>query len=209
MEDLIIVGTGIHALETAEIVERINRDKPVWRLLGYIHLDNEHPKTPELNGYPVLGGPDTALNYPNAYFAHCFKSKITQVPHDRWATIIDPSVFVSRTAQIGRGCIVFPNGYIGVNAVLGDFVFCLSGVIVNHDDVIGNDTSLTSGVIIAGETTIGSRCYIGQGSNIRQKLTIGDDCFIGMGAVVIRDVPPNSVMVGNPARWLRENNPTQ
>ena len=205
MEDLIITGIGVHALEMAEIVERINKIRPTWRLLGYIRMANEEPPSSELNGYKVLGGQEVVSQYPGAYFVPCYKSKIDQVPLDRWATIIDPSVFVSRTAKLGVGCVIYPNCYIGLNAGLGNFVFCLSGSIINHDDKIGDDSTITSGVVIAGEVTIGQRCYIGQKCTIRQLLTIGDDCLIGMGAVVVKDVPAHSVMVGNPAKKLRDN----
>ena len=206
MRDLIITGTGVHALEMAEIVERVNKAGKIWRLLGYIHLEGESPAAPELNGYKVLGGPETVSRYPDAHFVPSYSSRIDQVPYDRWATVIDPSVFVSRTAKIGAGCVIFPNCYIGYNAKIGDFVFCLSGAVINHDDVIGNNSTITSGVAIAGEVTIGEGCYIGQKCTVRQLLTIGDGCIIGTGAVVVKDVPSNSVMVGNPARLLRYNN---
>ncbi|MCL2060549.1 MAG: hypothetical protein FWH01_16115 [Oscillospiraceae bacterium] len=205
MNDLIITGIGVHALEMAEIVERINRVQPTWRLLGYIRLDGETAPAAELNGYAVLGGPEAVADFPQAYFVPCYKSQIDGIPRDRWATIVDPSSFVSRSAQVGAGCVVYPNCYIGYNARLGDFAFCLSGAIINHDDIIGDGATITSGAAIAGEVTVGAGCYIGQASAIRQKLTIGANSLIGMGAVVVRDVPPNSVMIGNPARRLRDN----
>ena len=50
----------------------------------------------------------------------------------------------------------------------------------------------------------GSRRLPGTGCTVRQYLRIGKDSFIGMGAVVVRDVPPNAVMAGNPARKLKD-----
>jgi acetyltransferase-like isoleucine patch superfamily enzyme len=52
---------------------------------------------------------------------------------------------------------------------------------------------------------IGSYTYIGSGALIREGVTIGDNVIIGMGSVVLKDVPDKSVMVGNPAKKLREN----
>jgi len=46
---------------------------------------------------------------------------------------------------------------------------------------------------------------LGSGAIIRNGISIGANSIIGMGAVVLKDVKPNSVMVGNPARFLREN----
>jgi len=119
-------------------------------------------------------------------------------------SLIHPSAVVSRTAHIGVGCVIYPHCYVGLNARINDFVFCLSGCIINHDDVIEERVIFASGVTLAGVVHVESDCYLGQGCQVRQHLRIGRNSLIGMGAVVVTDVPPNSVMVGNPARKLRE-----
>jgi tetrahydrodipicolinate N-acetyltransferase len=52
--------------------------------------------------------------------------------------------------------------------------------------------------------TVESGSYLGQSCTIREFLRIGKQSYIGMGSVVIRDVAPQSMMVGNPARKLRD-----
>ena len=54
--------------------------------------------------------------------------------------------------------------------------------------------------------TIGDNCWIGAGAVICPGVTIGDNSVIGAGSVVTRDIPANSVAVGNPCRVLREIN---
>lgn len=54
-------------------------------------------------------------------------------------------------------------------------------------------------------TRIGRRCFIGARSIILPGVTIGDHCVVGSGSVVTKDVPPNSVVAGNPARILKTN----
>jgi acetyltransferase-like isoleucine patch superfamily enzyme len=63
--------------------------------------------------------------------------------------------------------------------------------------------TLTSGVTIAGDVHIEADCYLGQSCTVREMRRIGRGSLIGMGSVVLRDVAPNSIMVGNPARRLR------
>ncbi|MHB9034792.1 MAG: LbetaH domain-containing protein [Anaerolineae bacterium] len=206
MQDLLILGTGVHALEMVEIVERVNQVSPTWRLLGLITAEAALAGT-VLNRVPVLGTPADLARFPGAALVPSWAdlSQLGELPMERVVSLVDPSAFVSRTAVIGRGCVVYPHGYIGLNARLADLVFCLAGCTINHDDVIGARTALCSGVTLAGSVTVEPDCYLGQGCSVRQYVTIGRHSLIGMGAVVLSDVAPESVMVGNPARRLRDN----
>jgi sugar O-acyltransferase (sialic acid O-acetyltransferase NeuD family) len=203
VRDLLIAGDGVHGAEMAEIVERINRDAPTWNLLGYLSAD-ESKVGSSRNGYPVLGSWEMLDAYPHAALVPDNEwPRSLPLPRDRLATLIDPSVFVSRTARVGVGCVFYPHCFLGLNARVGDRVFSLSGSIVNHDDVIGDGVVLASGVTLAGSVHVEEGCYLGQSCTVRQLLRVGRASVIGMGAVVVRDVPPRSVIVGNPGRLLR------
>ncbi len=52
--------------------------------------------------------------------------------------------------------------------------------------------------------TIGSNCWIASNVVITGGVTIGDGCVIGAGSIVTRDIPSNSLAVGNPCRVIRE-----
>jgi len=219
MRELIILGLGAHGPEMAEIVEAVNRVKETWHLRGFISPDG-HRVGESINGYPVLGTMDVLRDYPDAAVVpHNEGGYRLNVPPDQRSglvSLIHPSAVVSRTATIGVGCVIYPHCYVGLNARINDFVFCLSGCIINHDDVIEERVILASGVTLAGAVHVESDCYLGQGCQVRQYLRISQNSsvprvrkadLIGMGAVVVKDVPPNSVMVGNPARKLRERTP--
>lgn len=206
VKPLIIHGAGIHALEMAEIVDRINRVEPTWNLLGYLTqgaMQGQAPMGQPANGYPVLGLTQDAHRYPDCWFVPD-NVRPVEIPRERLATIIDPSSFVSRTAKIGAGCVIFPHCYIGANAILGDRVFSLDGSIMNHDNQIANDVIITSGVRLAGSVTVEAGAYLGQACNVRQHTRIGAGAMVGMGAVVIRDVPAHTIVAGNPAKHLRD-----
>lgn len=206
MKDLIILGTGVHAAEMAEIVARINRVSPAWNLLGFIgaHEEADHSRA-DAAGLPVLGAPEAVGAYPRAYLVPDNEwPRTLPVPRDRLVSIVDPAAFVSETAAIGLGCVFYPNCFIGLNARVGDYVFSLSGSVINHDDIVEDRTVLASGVTLAGSVHVEPDCYLGQGCVIREAVRVGRNSLIGMAAVVVRDVPPNSVMAGNPARRLRD-----
>lgn len=206
MKDLIIVGGGQHACEVAEIVERINQVQPTWNLLGFIAGPKAAQQIADLhNGLRILGPFADIDKFPNAMLATPFEARNHRdLPLERLATIVDPSVFVSRTATIGAGCVIYPGCFVGFKAVLGNRVFVLSGSTINHDCRIDDFAVLCSGAQLAGTVHVEEDCYLGQACTVRQMLRIGRRSMIGMGAVIIRDVPPNSVMVGNPARKLRD-----
>lgn len=80
------------------------------------------------------------------------------------------------------------------------------GIIISGDTVIGDDVVLRNGVTIglkntgiAGAPVIGNRVDIGAGAKILGAINIGDDVVIGANAVVLQDVPANSLAVGVPA----------
>ena len=206
MRDLLILGTGVHALEMVEIVERVNRAAATWNLIGLITAD-ENQIGQSFNQTLVVGTPGDLTRYPKAVLVPSWADlpRMGDLPLDRVVSLIDPTSFVSRTAIIGRGCVIYPHCFVGLNARLDDFIFCMTGSIINHDDIIGCHTAIASGVQLAGSVTVESECYLGQACTIRQCLTIGRHSIIGMGAVVIKDVEPDSIMAGNPARKLKTN----
>lgn len=77
--------------------------------------------------------------------------------------------------------------------------------------IIGDDTTIAFGVSILSHdpnggmrvTRIGSRCFVGAHSLVLPGVTIGDHCIVSAGSVVLRDVPANTWVSGNPAR-IRE-----
>lgn len=206
MDGLLILGTGPHAVEIADIVRRINREENRWDLIGFVSAWGGGIGE-ELVGLPILGEGELE-QYPAALVVPEYDwPRKRAIPRERLATIIDPSVFVSRTAQIGAGCVIYPNCYVGAHARIGDLLFCLGGTVINHNDVIEDRVTLTSSVTIAGDVHIEADCYLGQACTVREMLRIGRGSLLGMGSVVIHTVAPNSVMAGNPARRLRAREP--
>ena len=85
----------------------------------------------------------------------------------------------------------------------------IGGIVVSGDARFGDDCVMRNGVTIGlrnrgvrGSPFIGDRCDIGAGAKILGPIRIGDDVAIGANAVVICDVPSNSIAVGIPARII-------
>jgi serine O-acetyltransferase len=83
------------------------------------------------------------------------------------------------------------------------------GIVISGDAVFGEDCVVRNGVTVGlrhkgkrGSPVIGNRVDIGAGAKILGPIRIGDDVAIGANAVVLSDVPSNSIAVGVPARIL-------
>ena len=71
--------------------------------------------------------------------------------------------------------------------------------------MVGDYSILAPGAVVSGSVQIEQSCYIGAPSAIRQNLKIGRGVLVGMGAVVTRDIPPKTVVVGVPAKPVRRS----
>jgi serine O-acetyltransferase len=87
------------------------------------------------------------------------------------------------------------------------------GVVIGETTVIGDNVILYQGVTLGGtglqkgkrHPTIGNNVVIGCGAKVLGNITVGDNAYIGANAVVVRDVPPNSTIVGVPGRVTRQD----
>lgn len=92
----------------------------------------------------------------------------------------------------------------------GLLIIRFGGVMVNGDAVIGSNFCITHGAMVGqtnrgsriGSPTIGDRVYLAAGSKMLGGITLGDDVAVGANAVVTKDVPPNGVAVGIPAKVI-------
>jgi UDP-3-O-[3-hydroxymyristoyl] glucosamine N-acyltransferase len=75
---------------------------------------------------------------------------------------------------------------------------------IGHNSRIGRNTLVMASSVVCGGAVIGEGCWIAPNTVIKEKVTLGANAYTGLGAVIINDVPPNTVVVGNPARRLRE-----
>lgn len=128
--------------------------------------------------------------------------------------------------SMGKDCYIEPRLYAdhGYNIFLGDNVYMNTGcVILDQCPVkIGSNTLFGPNVnvycawhpidphvrnlLVEGGSpiTIGENCWIGGNATICPGVTIGDNTIIGAGSVVTKDIPSNSIAVGNPCKVIRE-----
>jgi acetyltransferase-like isoleucine patch superfamily enzyme len=109
-------------------------------------------------------------------------------------------VILKDGASIGIGSIVLGPVLIGENSACSQNCF-ISGQSHHYEDISKN--FLRQG-IQTDQVVIGKNVWIGANSSILPGVTIGDNSVIGAGSTIIEDVPPYSVVVGNPAKIVRQ-----
>jgi UDP-2-acetamido-3-amino-2,3-dideoxy-glucuronate N-acetyltransferase len=136
--------------------------------------------------------------------------------------------YVSNTAQIGKNVKIWHFAYVGDKTIIGDNVMIGSLAHIDYNVKIGNNTRIEGSVYIPPLTVIGNNVFIAPGATftndpyplspkmigvtvedgaiiaaravIKPGVTIGKNAVVGMGAVVTKDVPAETVVIGNPAR---------
>ena len=100
------------------------------------------------------------------------------------------------TDRIGVGAVIADCAVIAPGAVVGESVLINYGATVGHDTVVGDLSVVAPQAAIGGHCSIADGVYIGAGSTIRERTRLGANAVIGMGAIVTRDVPPDTLVIG-------------
>jgi sugar O-acyltransferase (sialic acid O-acetyltransferase NeuD family) len=213
MRDLVIVGAGGFARETAAAVGAANAVRPTWRLRGFLDDDSALRGTVR-SGLPILGGTEMLAEMPSAAVVVCVgnprdygsRERIVQrlkLPADRYATVIHPGAEIGAGSTLGPGTVLLAGVVLTADVTVGAHVAVMPQVVLTHDGVVGNYATIASGVRLGGGSVLAPGAYVGAGALVHEGVTVGARALVGMGSVVLRDVPPDEVWAGNPARYIR------
>ena len=123
-------------------------------------------------------------------------------------TKVGAFVEIQKNASVGKHCKISSHTFICEGVTIEDNVFVGHSVAFINDAYPGSTTSdgqlQTEADWKVEKTLIKKGASIGSGSTILSKVTIGENAIIGAGSVVTRDIPPNSIAYGNPARVHRQ-----
>ena len=116
------------------------------------------------------------------------------VVHPR--SVIASTVLLSEGIQIMAGAVIQAGAHIGENAIIN------TRASVDHDCRIAAHVHVAPGATLSGGVIAQTGALIGTGATIIEGITIGPHALVGAGAVVLRNVPAHSTVVGNPGRVL-------
>lgn len=122
-------------------------------------------------------------------------------------TAVHSRAWIADTATLGDGCQVMALAAVSEEARLGRQCIVNTGASVDHECVLDDGVHVMPGAVLAGCVRVGRCATVGTNATVLPRIVIGEDAFVGAGAVVTKDVPPATVVVGNPARvYARTDN---
>ena len=116
------------------------------------------------------------------------------IPHSGGVRIGN-HVEIGANTAIDRGTIM--------DTVIEDHVKMDNLVHIAHNCRMGEGSFISAGVSFSGGVRIGSRSWIGPNASIIQQVSVGSDCVVGIGSCVLKDVPSETSVFGNPARLAK------
>jgi acetyltransferase EpsM len=206
-QPLLILGTTQYALVFADAFS----DLPQFQVAGYVENLDRQRCDQKHGGLPVHWIDDIST-LRDSHVAICC---LSTTHRDRYilrvgqlgfsfATLIHPTATVSKKSTVGQGTSLNIGCIVAGFTRIGSYVQVNRGVIIGHHTTIEDYVTIQPGVNIAGNCHIGPQTYFGIGATVVDGIKIGAHCIIGAGAVVTKDVPDNVLVMGVPAKIIKE-----
>ena len=206
---LIVVGGGGFA---REVIWLARESRQAFDVLGCLD-DADASQGQMLSDVPVLGRVDDWQNHAEAAFVvaigaprtrRAVVQKMLSSGTPLFATLVHRSVQHSAYVEFNAGTIIAAGCVITTQIHIGQHVIVNIGCTIGHDTVIEDFCTVAPIVAISGNVHLQAGSEVGTGSSLRQGVRVGRGAMVGMGSVVISDVVDADLVLGSPARSVRQ-----
>lgn len=188
-----------------EIISNIDESENRSKDVSYLHkniLTKEYHTdswTPDGQEKYILSGmsPDAKKK-----IFEFFQSKYS-ISSSEFVPVIHSSAVITNGVELSNSVNISPLSVVAQYAKLGNFVTVNRNVSIGHHTTIDDFTSINPGCNIGGNCKIGKSVVIGIGASVFDGVEIGDNAIVGGGAVVTKNVEPNTLVYGSPAKFVR------
>ena len=178
------------------------------KVIGFAE-DEGYSERDEFKGLPIF-----TLNYldnPEEYYIYVAVGYGGIIPNDLREDIVNrvkgmgfnlltflhkDSIYNNDSFKNSEHNFVFELNNIQPFVTIGNNNIFWSGNHLGHHSIIGNHNFFSSHVVVSGNCKIGNNNFFGVNSTIIDGITIGSGCIVGAGALILKDVPDNSKVIG-------------
>lgn len=194
---ILVFGAGGHAREVAAAIRELGHNPiirgagandPEWARVEHV----TDVLTVPVDGWIVAIGDNAVRRQVHLQLLPMPSSPVT---------VVHPAAWVDPLAHIGDGTYVAAGAVVQI-AHVGTGCIINTGAVVSHDCQITDFVHIAPRATLCGAVCVESFAFIGAGSVIKQGHCVGCRATVGCGAAVIRNVMPNTVVVGVPGRVL-------
>ena len=213
---IVVVGAGGFGREVIDVIEAMNADgsTPQWEVKGVIDdsLSDVNRSRLDDRSIQYLGTSEEFLGSGAGSVAYAVG---IGAPHVRrtvaenfdaaghvGATLVHPSVTMGAPVTIGPGSVLCAGVRITTNISIGRHVHLNLNATVGHDTTIGDYVSINPLASISGDCVIESGVLVGVSGIVLNGLRVGQGATVGGAACAVRDVLPETTVVGVPAKPL-------
>ena len=167
-------------------------------------------------GYPILGRDEDLILQKDKYIniplvivpdAPRVRERMYQIYKENgfsFETVISPKAIISKSAFIDEGCIIQAGCNISSEVKLGKCVRVNTFANIMHETFVEDFSIVAQNAVILGRCRVGKKSYIGANATILPNRLVRENAIVGAAAVVTKDVAVGNVVVGNPARKLKD-----
>ncbi len=210
MNEIILIGGGGHCKSCVDVIEA----QGLYKIHGI--LDFETNVGSKVLNYPVIGTDkdiDSLVDKDKCFLITIGQIKSVDIRKNifnnlrsknaKMVIIVSNTSYVSSDVSVGDGSIIMHQAYVGRGASIGSNCIINTKALVEHDAVVGDHCHVAVGAVLSGGVKVGNGTLIGAGSVIREYIKIGSNSLVGAGSVVVKDVPDNTLVLGNPAKPVK------
>lgn len=202
MQKYVIIGTGGHAMSIQDLIT--NEGGEVKYFIGHDETLSDVKNIPVLSVNEMQKLP-VNINLVFGIGNFAVRNKVLKevglvVPDSRFPPLVHSTSYVSKSAKLGFGTIVFAKAYVGPNSTVGKFSVLNTASSIDHDCLVGDQNFVAPGVIFAGGVKTGHNCFIGMGSLISSQISLGQNSVVAANSFVNENIPNNSFAAGTPAK---------